>query len=200
MKILIIDECYFTRNGIRHFFLKKNVRHEIIDMSSIEEANHYINNSMPDIIFIDLTKYCREVAHCQHLQYFFSLTQECRLYLYIDANYPDKDRPIALTNNCFILSKRVLPWVLERTSTLTSRCQVFFPTYKHSLCSIFSIQEQKIINYWMGELPNYQIAKKLKISNSTVYSHKRHITEKINVKNRIELFFIYNILKYIYEK
>ncbi|HDS8346684.1 TPA: DNA-binding response regulator, partial [Proteus mirabilis] len=29
---------------------------------------------------------------------------------------------------------------------------------------------------------------------------KRHITEKINVKNRIELFFIYNILKYIYEK
>ncbi|TFT24662.1 DNA-binding response regulator, partial [Proteus mirabilis] len=25
MKILIIDECYFTRNGIRHFFLKKNV-------------------------------------------------------------------------------------------------------------------------------------------------------------------------------
>lgn len=96
-------------------------------MSSIEEANHYINNSMPDIIFIDLTKYCREVAHCQHLQYFFSLTQECRLYLYIDANYPDKDRPIALTNNCFILAKRVLPWVLERTSTLTSRCQVFSP-------------------------------------------------------------------------
>ncbi len=37
MKILIIDECYFTRNGIRHFFLKKNVRHEIIDMSSIND-------------------------------------------------------------------------------------------------------------------------------------------------------------------
>ncbi|MEI9600439.1 hypothetical protein V5030_14655 [Moellerella wisconsensis] len=36
------------------------------------------------------------------------------------------------------------------------------------------------------------------MSNSTVYSHKRHITAKVFVKNRIELFFIYNIFKYLY--
>ncbi|WP_311749876.1 response regulator transcription factor [Proteus penneri] len=200
MKVLIIDECFFTRNGIKHYFEKKNVRHEIIDMPSIQEANNYINHSMPDIIFIDLTRYCREIAYCPHLQLFFLSTKNCRLYLYLDANYPDKERPISLTNNCFILPKKILPWVLEKASMFTSRCQVFFPTYKHSLCSIFSLQEQKIINYWMSEIPNHQIAKKLSISSSTVYSHKRHITEKINVKNRIELFFIYNILKYIYEK
>ncbi|MEQ4922454.1 LuxR C-terminal-related transcriptional regulator [Proteus hauseri] len=200
MKVLIIDKCYFTRNGIRCFLSQKNSKHEIIDTSSIKNANNYINSSMPDIIFINLTKYCRETSHCEHLQYFFLSTKQCRLYLYIDANYPDKERPIALTNNCFILPKRILSWVLDKTSLLTSRSQVVFPTYNHSLCSIFSTQEQKIINYWMNELPNHQIAKKLKISNSTVYSHKRHITEKINVKNRIELFFIYNILKYIYEK
>lgn len=199
MKILIIDECYFTRNGMRHFFSQKNIKHEIIDISSIETANNYLNDSMPDIIFINLTKYCREIAHCQHLENFFLLTQNCRLYLYLDANYPDKERPIALTNNCFILPKRVLSWVLDRTLSITSRCQIFFPTYNQSPCSIFSSQEQKIINYWMSELPNHQIAKKLEISNSTVYSHKRHIIEKVNVKNRIELFLIYNILKYIYE-
>lgn len=200
MKVLIIDECFFTRNGIKHYFLKKNVRHEIIDITSIEKANDYINETMPDIIFINLTKYCREITHSKSLQYFFLLTKNCRLYLYLDANYPDKERPVALTNNCFILSKKVLPWVLDKTSALISRCQVYFPTYNHSLCSIFSSQEQKIINYWMNEIPNHQIAKKLKISNSTVYSHKRQITEKINVKNRIELFFIYNIIKYIYDK
>ncbi|OAT46005.1 putative LuxR family regulatory protein [Proteus hauseri ATCC 700826] len=200
MKVLIIDRCYFTRNGIRHFLSQKSSKHDIIDTASIEIANSYITDSMPDIIFINLTKYCRETSHCEQLQYFFLSTKQCRLYLYIDANYPDKERPIALTNNCFILPKRILSWVLDKTLLLTSRNQVVFPTYKHSLCSIFSMQEQKIINYWMNELPNHQIAKKLKISNSTVYSHKRHITEKINVKNRIELFFIYNILKYIYEK
>ncbi|HAV8968470.1 TPA: DNA-binding response regulator, partial [Escherichia coli] len=40
MKVLIIDECFFTRNGIKHYFEKRNVRHEIIDMPSIQEANN----------------------------------------------------------------------------------------------------------------------------------------------------------------
>lgn len=75
MKVLIIDECFFTRNGIKHYFAKRNIRHEIIDISSIQEANNYINHSMPDIIFIDLTRYCREIAHCQHLQLFFISTK-----------------------------------------------------------------------------------------------------------------------------
>lgn len=76
MKVLIIDECFFTRNGIKHYFEKRNVRHEIIDMPSIQEANNYINHSMPDIIFIDLTRYCREIAYCPHLQSFFSFNKE----------------------------------------------------------------------------------------------------------------------------
>ncbi|MFS1563847.1 MAG: LuxR C-terminal-related transcriptional regulator [Candidatus Arsenophonus phytopathogenicus] len=50
----------------------------------------------------------------------------------------------------------------------------------------------------MNAVPNHVIARKIGISNSTVYSHKRHITEKIFVNNRIELFFVYNIFKYIY--
>lgn len=82
MKVLIIDECFFTRNGIKHYFSKKNVRHEIIDISSIQEANNYINHSMPDIIFIDLTRYCREIAHCPHLQ-FFSFQQEVADFIFI---------------------------------------------------------------------------------------------------------------------
>ncbi|EPJ3766694.1 LuxR C-terminal-related transcriptional regulator, partial [Providencia stuartii] len=45
---------------------------------------------------------------------------------------------------------------------------------------------------------NHIISKKLGISNSTVYSQKRHIVTKVYVKNRIELFFIYNIFKYLY--
>ncbi|WP_244590620.1 LuxR C-terminal-related transcriptional regulator [Xenorhabdus mauleonii] len=49
----------------------------------------------------------------------------------------------------------------------------------------------------MLEIENHKIAKILKISNSTVYSHKRHIIEKMNLSNKIELVFIYNIFKYV---
>jgi hypothetical protein len=31
-----------------------------------------------------------------------------------------------------------------------------------------------------------------------VYVHKRHITEKINVRNRLEFYSLYNILRYFY--
>ena len=83
---------------------------------------------MPDIIFLLISpKYCREVAHCQHLQYFFSLTQECRLYLYIDANYPDKDRPIALTNNCFILAKTSTTLGIRENININFSLPSFFP-------------------------------------------------------------------------
>ncbi|MBO2802470.1 response regulator transcription factor, partial [Providencia rettgeri] len=64
--------------------------------------------------------------------------------------------------------------------------------------SIFTIKEQNIINNWMNETPNHIISRKLGISNSTVYSQKRHIASKVFVKNRIELFFIYNVFKYLY--
>ncbi|WP_369406911.1 LuxR C-terminal-related transcriptional regulator [Arsenophonus endosymbiont of Aleurodicus floccissimus] len=35
----------------------------------------------------------------------------------------------------------------------------------------------------MNAVPNHVVARKFGISNSTVYSHKRHITEKIFVNN-----------------
>lgn len=50
----------------------------------------------------------------------------------------------------------------------------------------------------MAEMPNYRIAKKLQISSHTVYVHKRHITEKINARNRLEFYSLYNVLRYFY--
>ncbi|MDR5611393.1 MAG: LuxR C-terminal-related transcriptional regulator, partial [Arsenophonus sp.] len=100
-------------------------------------------------------------------------------------------------NQCFIMSKKILNHVLERLIETNSILKNI--TYlSNDNASIFSYQEQKIIKNWMNAVPNHVIARKLGISNSTVYSHKRHITEKIFVNNRIELFFVYNIFKYIY--
>jgi len=50
----------------------------------------------------------------------------------------------------------------------------------------------------MAEMPNYRIARKLQISSHTVYVHRRHITEKINTRNRLEFYSLYNVLLYFY--
>lgn len=31
-----------------------------------------------------------------------------------------------------------------------------------------------------------------------MYVHKRHITEKINARNRLEFYSLYNVLRYFY--
>ncbi|WP_279625082.1 helix-turn-helix transcriptional regulator [Xenorhabdus thuongxuanensis] len=100
-----------------------------------------------------------------------------------------------MKNNDFIL-KKDLTILLERLKEISSyNIQRYFSNFSVH-CSIFIDQEDRIIYYWMLEMDTHKIARTLKISNSTVYSHKRHIIEKIGVSNKIELIFIYNIFKY----
>ncbi|MFS1539023.1 MAG: hypothetical protein ACL7BU_10340 [Candidatus Phlomobacter fragariae] len=46
----------------------------------------------------------------------------------------------------------------------------------------------------MNTVPNHVTVRELRITNSTVYTHKKHITKKIFVDNRIEfsLFIIFS--------
>ncbi|OCQ53711.1 Transcriptional regulatory protein RcsA [Photorhabdus australis subsp. thailandensis] len=200
MKILVVEECYYTRSGISEF-LKKNDNIEdieIVSFSSINEAINTINRFSPDIVLANLTHYCHHASYCSNLHKFVTLLDNTRIYIYLDNPYPYCDNYITLKSNVFLLTKKNLPYLLNKLSKTTLK-----EIQKHrekidGCCSIFSPQEHKIINYWMKEDPNYQISQKLKISSSTVYSHKRHIAEKINVRNRIELCFLYNVFKYLY--
>uniref|UniRef100_UPI0036DAF7EF LuxR C-terminal-related transcriptional regulator n=1 Tax=Photorhabdus sp. RM322S TaxID=3342825 RepID=UPI0036DAF7EF len=200
MKILVVEECYYTRSGIIEF-LKKNDNVEdieVVDSPSINDSIDIVARFSPDIVLANLTHYCHHSSYCSNLQKFITLIDNTRIYIYLNSAYPYCENYITLKNNAFILAKKSLPYLLNKLSKITLQ-----EIQKHQMtidehCSIFSPQEHKIIDYWMKEIPNYQISQKLNISNSTVYSHKRHITEKIKVHNRIELCFIYNVFKYLY--
>ncbi|NRN26958.1 response regulator transcription factor [Photorhabdus heterorhabditis] len=200
MKILVVEECYYTRSGINEF-LKKNDNIEDIETtscSSINEAIDIINRFSPDIVLANLTHYCHHTSYCSNLHKFITLLDNTRIYIYLNNPYPYCDNYIILKSNVFLLTKRNLPYLLNKLGKTTLQEIQKYREKTDECCSIFSPQEHKIINYWMKEVPNYQISQKLRISNSTVYSHKRHIAEKINVRNRIELCFIYNVFKYLY--
>ncbi|CNH18821.1 LuxR C-terminal-related transcriptional regulator [Yersinia pekkanenii] len=194
MKILIIDECFYTRSGVNSY-LTNDSSLNLMDVSSVSQATVAIYDFDPEIIIVNLTQYCRYGGHCPLLEQFLSCCSRAQVYIYLDASYPFSEFPIPLTNSVSILAKRRLPELLQKLSDLSE--------YPHKLplpcpASLFSPQEHKVMCYWMMEMPNYRIARKLNISDSTVYSHKRHITEKIKVRNRLELCFIYNVFKYLY--
>jgi DNA-binding CsgD family transcriptional regulator len=194
MKILIIDECFYTRSGV-NTYLNNSSYLNLMDAPTVKQATLIIQDFDPEIIIVNLTQYCRYGGHCPLLAQFISCCQRAKVYIYLDASYPFSKTPIPLTDSVSILAKKHLPELLQRLSEFSG--DILKP---HPPCatSLFSPQEHKVMCYWMMEMPNYHIAKKLNISDSTVYSHKRHITEKIKVRNRLELCFIYNVFKYLY--
>ncbi|BET96611.1 LuxR C-terminal-related transcriptional regulator [Xenorhabdus taiwanensis] len=195
MKLLVIDECYYTRLGIIES-LKENTNILCLGAVSIRDAINILPAFSPDVILANLTRYGYYSEYCEQLELLISSVYGSRNYIYVDKTYLTKKTPIQLTNKDFILQKKDITILLERLNEMASYdIQCYFSNFNaHS--SIFSHQEDRIIYYWMSEMDTHKIAKTLKISNSTVYSHKRHIIEKIWVSNKIELFFIYNIFKY----
>lgn len=194
MKILIIDECFYTRAGV-NTYLDSISSIKLMDVPTVEEAMLTIQDFEPDIIIVNLTQYCRYGGQCPLLTQFIRYCTRAKVYIYLDASYPFSETPIPLTESVSILAKKHLPDLLRRLPDVSLEMLGAQPSYQASL---FSPQEHKVMCYWMTEMPNYRIARKLNISDSTVYSHKRHITEKIKVRNRLELCFIYNVFKYLY--
>ncbi|EKT58523.1 LuxR C-terminal-related transcriptional regulator [Providencia sneebia] len=197
MRILVIDDCYYTRLGITEY-LSSNKTLEFISTGCIKEAIEHINESQPTIILVNLTYYCHHSSYCLTLKKLLNSFNNIRFYIYVNAPYPMCNTPLLLKDNYFIMPKKIMIPILNKVINNAEQIKKTIKLANNSKSSIFSLKEQCIISNWMNETPNHIISKKLGISSSTVYSQKRHITSKVFVKNRIELFFIYNIFKYIY--
>lgn len=195
MNLLIIESCVFTRLGI-YSFLHENEKINIFECNNLTEAMQETSTFQPDLILINATSYCQHSEFSHQLKQFIDLAQNVKMYCYVDAQYPVTDVPISVTRDVYILNKQLVTSLLKNIVTNT---QNYLSSSKpHTSRSIFSDQEILVMNYWMSEMPNYRIARKLEISSRTVYVHKRHLAQKIKVRNRLEFCFIYNFIKYLF--
>lgn len=195
MNLLVIESCVFTRLGINSFLLE-NEKINILDCDNITQAMLEIPTFQPDLIFINVTTYCQHSEFSHPLQQFIDLAQNVKMYCYVDAQYPVTDVPISVTRDVYILNKQLVTSLLKHI--VTHPASYLSSSMPYISRSIFSDQEILVMNYWMSEMPNYRIARKLEISSRTVYVHKRHLAQKIKVRNRLEFCFIYNFIKYLF--
>ncbi|CAM3600834.1 LuxR C-terminal-related transcriptional regulator [Rahnella victoriana] len=195
MKLCIIEPCGFTRLGM-FSYLVENDSIDLIDTVNISQSLNIIPEFQPDIILVNMTTHCHNAELSEELKAFFEFRHNARIYCYIDANYPDCDTPISVTREVFILNKQSLTALLQE---IALDPESFTPINNFSIPkTVFSDQEILVMCYWMSEMPNYRIARKLNISSRTVYVHKRHLAQKIKVRNRLEFCFIYNLIKYMF--
>ncbi|QHA85639.1 LuxR C-terminal-related transcriptional regulator [Serratia rhizosphaerae] len=191
MKLLVVDECGYTRLGIASY-LADNAANTVTSCDTLSAAVQHLSSHTPSHILLNLTNYCRPNQDEPWLQTLIDSSDNAVLFIYLDAPYPYGDRPMRIADNAFLFNKAALPKALR---ILRDTPHVLLESGLHSL---FSPQELTVMKYWMAEVPNYRIARKLQISAHTVYVHKRHITEKINARNRLEFYSLYNILRYFY--
>ncbi|MBU9832657.1 response regulator transcription factor [Rahnella sp. FC061912-K] len=195
MKLSVIEPCGFTRLGVFSYLIENNDLY-IIDSVNISQALKSFNEFQPDLILVNMTQYCHSAELSEELKAFFEFRHGARIYCYIDANYPECDDPIPITRDVFILNKQSLTTLLKQ---IASDPDAYVQANNVGLPRmLFSDQEILVMNYWMSEMPNYRIARKLNISSRTVYVHKRHLAQKIKVRNRLEFCFIYNLIKYLF--
>ncbi|MFI8418084.1 LuxR family transcriptional regulator [Serratia sp. NPDC078593] len=191
MKLLVVDECGYTRLGITHYFAD-TAFNNIKCSTNLTSAVHVLAGFKPTHILLNLTNVCRHNDNDSALTAFINASQHVMLFIYLEMPYPYGDSPIRFANNAFLFNKSVLSTALR---TLREAPML---SMSSSSPALFSPQELTVMNLWMAEMPNYRIARKLQISSHTVYVHKRHITEKINVRNRLEFYSLYKILRYFY--
>jgi DNA-binding CsgD family transcriptional regulator len=192
MKLLVVDECCFTRLGIVSHFTD-SVFASVTSSHCLDAALSLLASFKPKHILVNLTNYCRRAENSHLLEAFIGATQGSMMHVYLDTPYPYGEKPMRITDNTFLFSKMILPRVL--CTLRENPVSLMGGSHEYSL---FSPQELTVMKYWMSEMPNYHIAKKLQISTHTVYVHKRHITEKTNTRNRLEFYSLYNVLRYFF--
>lgn len=192
MRLLVVDECCFTRLGIASHFTD-SIFASVTCSQNIDATIPFLASFKPNHILVNLTSYCRHAENNLPLETFISATRCSMLHIYLDTPYPYSEKPMRVADNAFMFSKTILPNVLH---TLCEK--PLLPMGNHHEHSLFSPQELAVMKYWMSEMSNYRIAKKLQISAHTVYVHKRHITEKTYTRNRLEFYSLYNVLRYFY--
>lgn len=188
MRLLVVDECCYTRLGVAAYVAAATSNVSVTCCASIEQAMPLLQNDPPNLVLVNMTAYCRNHAGDTLLPAFIAACQPLALYMYIDAPYPTGEQPLQIAGHTFLFRKAILANVLQDLP------------HAHWPWStpIFSAQEQAVMKYWMAQWSTHQIARKLHISPPTVYVHKRHITEKIHTRNRLEFYALYNLLRYYY--
>ncbi|MBS2694181.1 LuxR family transcriptional regulator, partial [Salmonella enterica subsp. enterica serovar 1,4,[5],12:i:-] len=95
MKLLVVDECCFTRVGIASYFADSGIT-TIKCCHSIEYATSLLASFQPSHILVNLSNQCRYNEADAQLQAFMEASQSALLFIYLDTPYPYSEAPMRI--------------------------------------------------------------------------------------------------------
>ena len=110
MKLLVVDECCFTRVGIASYFADSGIT-TIKCCHSIEYATPLLASFQPSHILVNLSNQCRYNEADAQLLAFMEASQSALLFIYLDT--PTATAPMRIADNAFLFNKSILPLTLR---------------------------------------------------------------------------------------
>ena len=104
MKLLVVDECCFTRVGIASYFADSGIT-TIKCCHSIEYATPLLASFQPSHILVNLSNQCRYNEADAQLLAFMEASQSALLFIYLDTPYPYSETPMRIADNAFLFNK-----------------------------------------------------------------------------------------------
>ncbi|AOP43320.2 LuxR C-terminal-related transcriptional regulator [Edwardsiella piscicida] len=199
MELLVLEPCRYTRLGISLFIQnEKNINVNYVSTLDALIAGGMEKN--PDIIFANLTPYCKHDPLNLPPQAFFRYPQRATCFIYTQAHYPYTQPPLYLQRNIYLINKKMTPTLLRLLCCHAPRQTppAHLLEQRYGAWPLLTTREIMVMHDWMQQTPNHRIAQRLRLSPRTVYAYKRRLVEKIRVKNRIELCYLYNLIRHIY--
>ncbi|AOV96655.1 helix-turn-helix transcriptional regulator [Edwardsiella hoshinae] len=200
MELLVIEPCRYTQMGIDLFIKdEKNININYIDDITSIRDNH--TTEQMDFIFANLSVYCQHHDINRGLQAFLHRPRRAVCFIYTQAHYPYTKQPLYLKNGIYLINKKMTPALLHLISRLPHP-PALEPAYPiaqiYGAWPLLTAREISVLHDWMQQIVNHRIAQRLHLSPRTIYAHKRRIIEKMHVRNRIELCYLYNLLRHLY--
>ncbi|XTZ38002.1 helix-turn-helix transcriptional regulator [Salmonella enterica] len=190
-KILVIDRCYFTRQGMESWLNQTDLfpaSFLVTALHNLMLAKEHIVQWQPDLVIADLYGFKSEIHHIQQLASLFSVTGEgCQVLLLESGEDVQLTEFYALLNVQPILLKTE---PLEKLAQAIDAMVLARPirTIPRIATPLLTKQEEKVLTLWMEGKDNQTIASKLMINGKTVYTYKRNIRMKLGMDNRFTPF------------
>jgi DNA-binding NarL/FixJ family response regulator len=187
-KILLLDRCHFSRQGLESWLMQVNAFAaplSITSLSSLLLAKEHIEGWQPHLIIADLSGFAAERHQIPLISSLIrSSSPRSRLVLLQyddftstdlhDASWAILDKKIALTDMMNIVDGAL------RSSPGINHARTVAP--------LLTRQEEKVLSLWMEGTSHGTIARMLNINGKTVYTYKRNIRLKLKVENRFSPF------------
>ncbi len=187
-KILIVDRCYYSLQGLRQLISRYNT-FSITDTNNLLIAREKIIQWQPNMVIADFSGFSGILHNIQQLSAIYSACgKSTRLMVMQSHDYPDIEEYCRAQGTKEIVSKSLplqeLYAVIEQT--LNSRPP--FRYRRQQITSLLTLREERILKLWTDAASNEVIARVMGISTKTVYTYKRNIRMKLGADNRFSLF------------